>query len=79
MWRFRAGSELGEAIANCTFACAKFSSQSEEPLVLLLQPVVYFVEDVRLTCKAFFELLEIEETIAFKRVATVLRIVYYCL
>ncbi|MBD2234622.1 hypothetical protein [Phormidium tenue] len=44
-----------------TLPHSRFSSQDEAPLVVLLEPVVYFLENVRSTCEVFCELLNVGE------------------
>jgi len=48
-----------------TFPHLRFSTQDEEPLVFLLKPVIYFVENLRSTCEAFGELLDVWESDRF--------------
>jgi hypothetical protein len=50
---------LNQVSCDRTFSHSWLSSQDEEPLVFLLKPVVYVIEDVRSSCDVFGELLEI--------------------
>jgi hypothetical protein len=43
---------LNEVSGEGTFSYSRFSSDNQKPLIFLLEPVVYFIENPRSTCKA---------------------------